>query len=123
MFKEDLALNNLQGLIFHKTKQKQILYAWCMCIKMIWNQITCNAWYAIKPNQTKPNHIYLIYGDKNDLELDNLQCLICHKTKFNQPKSNPIYLIDEYMYKEDLEWNNLQCLICHKTNSNQAKSY
>ena len=26
MYKEDLALNNLQGLIYHKTKPNQILY-------------------------------------------------------------------------------------------------
>ena len=49
---------------------------------------------------------------KEDLALDNLQWLICHKT---QP--NPIYLI--YMYKEDLALNNLQWLICHKTKPNQ----
>ena len=34
---------------------------------------------------------------KEDLALNNLQCLICHKTK--PPKPNLIYLI--YMYKED----------------------
>ena len=54
MNKENLALNNLQ--------------------------IT----YAIKPNQTKPNHIYLIYTYKEDLALNKLQGLICHKTKPNQ---------------------------------------
>ena len=35
---------------------------------------------------------------KEDLELNNLQGLICHKTKSH------IYLI--YMYKEDLALNN-----------------
>ena len=29
--------------------------------------------------------IYLIYMDKKDLALNNLQWLICHKTKSNQP--------------------------------------
>ena len=48
---------------------------------------------------------------KEDLVLNNLQWLICHKTK-----RNPIYLI--YMYKEDLALNNLQWLICHKTKPN-----
>ena len=52
---------------------------------------------------------------KEDLALNNLQWLICHKTKPNQ--KNPIYLI--YMYKEDLALNNLQWLICHKTKPNQ----
>ena len=51
---------------------------------------------------------------KDDLALNNLQCLICRKT---QPKPNTIYLI--YMYKEDLALNNQQCLICHKTQPNQ----
>ena len=55
---------------------------------------------------------------KEDLALNNLQCLICHK---NQNKPNHIYLI--YMYKGDLALNNLQWLICHKTQPNQIKSY
>ena len=49
---------------------------------------------------------------KEDLALNNLQWLICHKTQPNQI----IYLI--YMYKEDLALNNLLWLICHK---NQTK--
>ena len=56
MYKQDLVLNDLQGLICHKTK----------------------------PNQTKPNHIYLIYMYKQELALNNFQLLICHKTKPNQ---------------------------------------
>ncbi len=55
---------------------------------------------------------------EEDLALNNLQWLICHKTKPNQTKANHIYLI--YMYKEDLALNNLQWLICHKTK--QTKS-
>ena len=51
---------------------------------------------------------------KEDLILNNLQWLICHKTP---TKPNHIYLI--YMYKEDLILNNLQWLICHKTKPNQ----
>ena len=65
-------------------------------------------------NVTKANLIYLIYMYKEALALNNLQWLICHKTK---TKPNPIYLI--YMYKEDLALNNLQRLICHKTKPNQ----
>ena len=49
---------------------------------------------------------------EEDLELNNLQGVICHKTK-----PNPIYLI--YMYKEGLALDNLQWLICHKTQPNQ----
>ena len=49
---------------------------------------------------------------KEELALNNLQWLICHKT---QP--NHIYLI--YMYKEELALNNQQWLICHKTQPNQ----
>ena len=57
-----------------------------------------------------------MYMNKNDLALNNLQWLICHKTKPNQTK--PIYLM--YMYKNDLALNNLQWLICHRTKPNQT---
>ena len=43
---------------------------------------------------------------KQDLALNELQCLICHKP--NQTKS---YIFS----KEDLSLNSLQWLICHKT--------
>ena len=39
--------------------------------------------------------------------------LICHKTKPNQTKPNPIYLIK--MYKENFALNNQGRLICHQT--------
>ena len=51
---------------------------------------------------------------KEDLALNNLEWLICHKTK-----PNLIYLI--YMYKEDLALNRLQWLSCHKTKPNQNR--
>ena len=41
--------------------------------------MTHNGWYAMKPN-----HIYLIYMNKEDLALDNLQWLMYHKTQPNQ---------------------------------------
>ena len=44
-----------------------------------------------------------------DLALNDLQWLICHKT---QTKLNHIYLM--YMYKEDLPLNNPHWLICLK---------
>ena len=57
-----------------------------------------------------------------DLELNNLQRLICHKTKQTKPKSNQskayIYLI--YLHKEDLVLNNVEWLICHKDKPNQT---
>ena len=49
---------------------------------------------------------------KEDLALNNLQWLICHKTQPNRI----IYLI--YMYK-DLALNNLQWFTCNKTQLNQ----
>ena len=52
---------------------------------------------------------------KEDLALNNLRWLICHKA---QP--NHIYLI--YMYKKDLALNNLQWLICHKTQLDKTKN-
>ena len=42
-------------------------------------------------NPTKPNSLYLIYMYKEDLALNNLQRLICHKTN---PTKNKI----EYFY-------------------------
>ena len=41
------------------------------------------------------NHIYLIYMYNEDLALNNLQWLICHKTKPNETKS---YIFDIYIY-------------------------
>ena len=40
------------------------------------------------------NHMYLIYMYKEDVALNNLQWLICHKTKPNQTKS---YIFDIYV--------------------------
>ena len=40
--------------------------------------------YAIKPNPTKPYHVYLIYIYKEDLALNNLRWLMCHKTQPNK---------------------------------------
>ena len=52
---------------------------------------------------------------KENLVLNNLQWLICHKCQPNQI----IYIYIMYLYKEDLALNNLQWLICHKTKPNQ----
>ena len=61
--------------------------------------------------------IYLIYIFKEDLALNNLQWLICHKTQLNQIT----YLI--YMYKNDLALNNLQWFICHKTKPDNVYAF
>ena len=53
----------------------------------------------------------LINMYKEDLALNNLKWLICHKT---QPNKSYIYI-----YEEDLASNNLQWLICHKIKPNQ----
>ena len=53
---------------------------------------------------------------KEDLALNNLPWLICHKTQPNQIT----YII--YTYKEDLSLNNLQRLIHHKTQPKQFVS-
>ena len=52
MYKEDLALNNLQWLISHKTKPNQILCIQCICIKGILhiNNLQLVIYYKIKPN-------------------------------------------------------------------------
>ena len=42
MYKEDLALNNLQWLISHKTQPNQILYIQYICKTRIWHKITYN---------------------------------------------------------------------------------
>ena len=48
---------------------------------------------------------------KEDLALNKLQWLICHK-----PEQTRSYIFD--MYKEDLALNNLQVLRCHKKQLN-----
>ena len=68
-------------------------------------------WLICHKTPTKPNHIYLIYVYKEDLVSNNLQH---HKTQSNQIIYNLIY-----MYKDDLALNNLQWLICHKPQPNQ----
>ena len=77
--------------------------------------MTYNGWYAKKKKQKKktanPNHIYFMYRYKEDLALNILQWLICHKLQPNQT----ISILYIYMYKEDLVLNNLQLLICNKS--------
>ena len=44
-------------------------------------------------NPTRSNHIYLIYMNKEDLALNNLQWLICHKNKPKQTIGTPQVII------------------------------
>ena len=80
MKKTDLAFNNLRWLICHKKTPNQNLKYLIYMRDGI--KITYNGWYATK--QTKAKHMYLIYMNKEDLALNNLQWLICHKTQHNQ---------------------------------------
>ena len=50
-------------------------------------------------NPNKENHIYLIHMYKEDLALNNLQWLICHKTKSNQTNLQYISLSFSFLYK------------------------
>ena len=62
MYKQDLALNNLQWLISHKTKPNPI-YLICMYKENL--ELNNLQWLIC--HKTKPNHIYLIYMYKEDL--------------------------------------------------------
>ena len=46
--------------------------------------------------------IYLIYIYKKDLAINNLQLLICHKTKPNQTKPNQILTLSFSLYSRSL---------------------
>ena len=67
--------------------------------------------YAIKPN------IYLKYMDEKDLALNDIQWLLCHKTK----TKNTSELV--YTYKKNFTLNDFQWFICHETKQKQTKSY
>ena len=54
-----------------------------------------------------------MYKYKEDLALNNLQWLICHK-----PDPIKSYILKD-IHKEDLALNNLQWLTCHESQPNQ----
>ena len=64
----------------------------------------------IRQNPTKPNPIYLIHMFKEDLALNNLQCLICHKTKRNHKP-----------WKQ--KWENVDPLENHRASNNWSTGY
>ena len=76
VYKEDLSLNNLQLFICHKIKPIHIL-----------KNRNFDFFYSVKISESKcagiindsPNQIYVEYMYKDDLALNNLQWLICHK--------------------------------------------
>ena len=88
VYKPELALNTLQWLVCHKTQSNQIIYNQYIPIKRIWHEITYNGWYAGKPSQTK-SYIFNVYIYKEKLALNNLQWLICYKTKPTQTHPIP----------------------------------
>ena len=81
-YKEDLALNNLQLLIYQTTKpNKYLVYMYKEDLVLSNLQ-----WLMCHKTQPKPNHIYLIHMYKEDLALNNLQWLVYHTTY--PPKSS-----------------------------------
>ena len=66
----------VRNRIFGQRVNRGLMFNWIVCelgpILVCWLGLT--------------NHIYLIYINKPDLALNNLQWLICHKTKTNQTK-------------------------------------
>ena len=52
---------------------------------------------------------------EEDSALNNLQCLICHKTQPNQT----LHILYIYIYIYDVALNNLKSLVYYKTQPNQ----
>ena len=83
MYRNDLALNDLQWLKCHETQPNQIIYLIYMYEKdLVLNDLQWLICHKNQPNQI----IYLIYMYKKDLALNDLQWLICHNTKLNKTK-------------------------------------
>ena len=85
MYKKDSALSNLDWLICHKTKPNQaknlilLTYAQLNHLKAeieLFDHLTVRKLFTFGDS-------YLIYMNKLDLALNNLQSLTCHKTKPN----------------------------------------
>ena len=74
--KNDLALNNLQWLICHKTQP--ILYIWYICIK---KNLALNDQQWSICDKTEPNQIFLIYV----YNLEQVLAATPHKTPTVQP--------------------------------------
>ena len=61
----DLALNNLQWLIGHKTKLNHMYLLYMYKEDLAFNNPQWLICDKTQPNPTQPNHIYLIYMHKN----------------------------------------------------------
>ena len=70
MYKQDLALDNTQGLICHKTQQNLSIY-------MYKEDLAFDNLQGLICHKTQPNQSIYMY--KEDMALDNPQMLICHK--------------------------------------------
>ena len=104
-YKEDKALNNLQRLICHKRKPNQIIYSVIQtcrdrrmsllypgfvlfCLGNIGSNLGPDTISLISEFLLYPGYTILIYLYEEDLALNNLQSLLCHKNKPNQNKLN-----------------------------------
>ena len=89
MYKEDLALNNLEWLIYYKIQQNQtklfIFNIYMYKEDLALNNLEWLIYYKTQHNQTKL-FIFNIYIYEEDLALNNLEWLIYYKTQHNQTK-------------------------------------
>ena len=75
MYKEDLALNNLQWLICHKTKPNNICFIYMYKEDLASNNLQ---WLICH----KPNHIYLIYMYNEDLALNTHRIISFYHSEY-----------------------------------------
>ena len=96
MYKQDLASNKLEGLICHKTQPTYKLLpckfvqtndGWTLTVTYLYlkpfNCVQKKNSAALKNVIYKIYKSYLIYMYKQDMVLNNLKVLICHKTLTN----------------------------------------
>ena len=81
--------------------------------------MTYSGWYALKPNHTKPNHIYLIYMYEEDSPLNYLQTMIYHETHPNKTMYIYIYI---YICKKRI-WYETTDDCWYELKPNESTSY
>ena len=120
MYKEHLALDNLQWLIYHKTQPNHI-YIYTYILKLYTR--TATKITVLLPRKSSSDDDT---GFRHGFEAEAyVEKMFWHKITYNSwyvinpTKPKPINLI--YMYKEYLALNNLHWLICHKIQPNQTK--
>ena len=79
MYKEDLTLNNIQWFIKPNQAKSDIFNIYEEDLVLT----SLKGLNAIKPNHTN-SYIFYIYMYKQDLALNNLQWLMCHKPNQNR---------------------------------------